>query len=206
MTSARFFGSGEAGVAHLGAGRVGARLGQPLVQLGKGPGTLLGLQRVRVVVALHMPVRAADHAVEVRADAGLAALVEAVAGDAALRLGLRLAHRRVGGGEQVGNRRLRRRVGRPGGPGLRHLDRDMGFRGDLRMHQRMPDQPGAHKSDARQQHRRRGLVQFQAIHRAPPIRNSVSDMQLRREAILSTRGSARPPRISDQELGRAPVR
>ena len=94
----------DAGERHAGAGRIGARLVQPLVQFLVGPGALLALQRGGVVEALHVAVRRADHAVQVWPDPGLAALVEGVAGDADL-LGERLAGRRIGRGEQRRDRR-----------------------------------------------------------------------------------------------------
>src|SRR5689334_21547171 len=72
----------DAGEGHAGAGRVGARLVQPLVQLLVGPGALLALDGGGVVEPFRMPVRGTDDAVEIRPHPALPTLVEGVAGGA----------------------------------------------------------------------------------------------------------------------------
>src|SRR5579871_1990381 len=73
---------------HPGARRKGGRLGQPLVQISVCPFAVMLLQRVRERKALDLGDRSTNDAVQVRADAVAAALVEGVAGNAPLLLGV----------------------------------------------------------------------------------------------------------------------
>ena len=154
----------EAGIGHLGAGCEGGGLGQPLVQLVIRPWARpLPLQGGGELIAILHADRLAQHAVEVGADAGLAALVERVAGDAALRLGLRLATAGIGRDQECGDGLLGRGRGCHGSAG-RLVDLDGGLLEFDRMHQGIADQVGARKGNARHEHGGKRLVEFQTIH------------------------------------------
>src|SRR6202012_2075515 len=74
----------DAGKAHRGARDKTLRVVDELVEVVIGPGAALGLHRGREVEAAAFALLVADDAVEVRADAIRAALLEGVAGAALL--------------------------------------------------------------------------------------------------------------------------
>src|SRR5262249_49495755 len=72
----------DTGESHPCAGRIGAGLLEPFVQLIKRPRALLGLECRRIAETGRMAVWCTDHSIEVRAYAGLATLIKGVTGDA----------------------------------------------------------------------------------------------------------------------------
>ena len=111
--SARFWASFSPANAILVPAAIALRIGDPRVQLVVGPVAAQALDGVGVGEARGGGDRAADHAPEIRADLGRAALVEVVAGRADLGVGLALLD--VGLGQQFRQGRLpsARRAPRP---------------------------------------------------------------------------------------------
>src|SRR5690606_31655213 len=93
------------GIGHLGAGGIGLRVLQELVQRVIGPGTLGALERVGVGEAVRMALRGADDVGQVGADLVGAAGLDGVAGGAfgeRLLAGFRIGARQQGGHRRVG--------------------------------------------------------------------------------------------------------
>ena len=127
-----------------------------------------------------------EHAVEVRADAGLAALDEGVAGRAEL-LRVGLADSRIGGGQQRRDRR-QRLGGRAGHGRGGHFDRDRALLEVLRAHEGLPGNPAYEKDDSRHQNGGDRLVDFHAIHSTNTPHVSTSSLRCHRRVTLRDTG------------------
>ncbi len=116
-------------------------------------------------------MRRADHAVQVRPDASLAALVEGMAGGADL-LGGGLAGGRIGRCHHLADRRQALGLAALALGGLRHVDLDGWLLERRHVHQRLADEAGYGKGDPRDQNGGDCLVDLHRIHVAScPLRD-----------------------------------